>query len=78
MAKPVYHAITKHSPKKPVIVFVPSRKQTRLTAIDILTTCAADIQRQRWVAPGLWAWGVGCLEGGPCGSGLGGHWNTLS
>lgn len=50
MAKPVYHAITKHSPKKPVIVFVPSRKQTRLTAIDILTTCAADIQRQRWVA----------------------------
>lgn len=52
MAKPVYHAITKHSPKKPVIVFVPSRKQTRLTAIDILTTCAADIQRQRW---GDWA-----------------------
>uniref|UniRef100_A0A674I4Y8 Activating signal cointegrator 1 complex subunit 3 n=1 Tax=Terrapene triunguis TaxID=2587831 RepID=A0A674I4Y8_9SAUR len=39
MAKPVYHAIMKHSPKKPVIVFVPSRKQTRLTAIDILTTC---------------------------------------
>lgn len=52
MAKPVYHAITKHSPKKPVIVFVPSRKQTRLTAIDILTTCAADIQRQRWA----WGW----------------------
>ncbi|OWK10391.1 hypothetical protein Celaphus_00005853, partial [Cervus elaphus hippelaphus] len=46
---PVYHAITKHSPKKPVIVFVPSRKQTRLTAIDILTTCAADIQRQRFL-----------------------------
>eukprot|EP00061_Rhincodon_typus_P019091 g48546.t1 len=37
MSKPVYHAIMKHSPKKPVIVFVPSRKQTRLTAIDILT-----------------------------------------
>lgn len=45
----MYHAITKHSPKKPVIVFVPSRKQTRLTAIDILTTCAADIQRQRFL-----------------------------
>ncbi|KFV65632.1 U5 small nuclear ribonucleoprotein 200 kDa helicase, partial [Dryobates pubescens] len=41
MAKPVYHAIMKHSPKKPVIVFVPSRKQTRLTAINILTTCAS-------------------------------------
>uniref|UniRef100_A0A8C3UDX9 Activating signal cointegrator 1 complex subunit 3 n=1 Tax=Catharus ustulatus TaxID=91951 RepID=A0A8C3UDX9_CATUS len=39
MAKPVYHAIMKHSPKKPVLVFVPSRKQTRLTAINILTTC---------------------------------------
>ncbi|KAJ6651749.1 hypothetical protein lerEdw1_020653, partial [Lerista edwardsae] len=49
MAKPVYHAITKHSPKKPVIVFVPSRKQTRLTAIDILTTCASDVQRQRFL-----------------------------
>lgn len=48
MAKPVYHAIMKHSPKKPVIVFVPSRKQTRLTAIDILTTCASDVQRQRY------------------------------
>lgn len=47
MAKPVYHAIMKHSPKKPVIVFVPSRKQTRLTAINILTTCASDVQRQR-------------------------------
>lgn len=66
MAKPVYHAITKHSPKKPVIVFVPSRKQTRLTAIDILTTCAADIQRQRYrgarlcllclVWSGFWGW----------------------
>ncbi|KAL0582942.1 U5 small nuclear ribonucleoprotein 200 kDa helicase [Plecturocebus cupreus] len=32
-----------------VIVFVPSHKQTRLTAIDILTTCAADIQRQRFL-----------------------------
>ncbi|KAM9313363.1 U5 small nuclear ribonucleoprotein 200 kDa helicase [Gastrophryne carolinensis] len=49
MAKPVYHAIVKHSPKKPIIVFVPSRKQTRLTAIDILTTCASDVQRQRFL-----------------------------
>ncbi|NXW83206.1 U520 helicase, partial [Alopecoenas beccarii] len=49
MAKPVYHAIMKHSPKKPVIVFVPSRKQTRLTAINILTTCASDVQRQRFL-----------------------------
>ncbi|XP_062366763.1 U5 small nuclear ribonucleoprotein 200 kDa helicase isoform X1 [Cinclus cinclus] len=49
MAKPVYHAIMKHSPKKPVLVFVPSRKQTRLTAINILTTCASDVQRHRFL-----------------------------
>ena len=49
MAKPTYHAITRHSPKKPVIVFVPSRKQTRLTAIEILTFCAADMQRSRFL-----------------------------
>ena len=49
MAKPTYHAILKHSLKKPVIVFVPSRKQTRLTAIDILTFCAADMQPNRFL-----------------------------
>lgn len=46
MAKPTYQAILRHAPKKPVIVFVPSRKQTRLTAIDILTFSAAEIQTE--------------------------------
>lgn len=50
MAKPVYHAIMKHSPAKPALVFVPSRRQTRLTAIDILTFCAADVVPQRSAA----------------------------
>ncbi len=49
MAKPVYHAIVKHSAKRPAVVFVPSRKQTRLTAIDILTYCAADQQPTRFL-----------------------------
>ncbi|KAI8793415.1 U5 small nuclear ribonucleoprotein 200 kDa helicase [Biomphalaria glabrata] len=44
MAKPSYQAIIRHSPKKPVIIFVPSRKQTKLTAIDILTCAAAEMQ----------------------------------
>lgn len=44
MAKPTYQAILRHSPRKPVIIFVPSRKQTRLTAIDILTFSAAEMQ----------------------------------
>lgn len=44
MGKPSYQAIVRHSPRKPVIVFVPSRKQTRITAIDILTYAAAELQ----------------------------------
>ena len=49
MTKPVYSAICKYSPKKPVIVYVPSRKQTRLTAVDLLTFCAADLQPQQFL-----------------------------
>jgi pre-mRNA-splicing helicase BRR2 len=48
MSKPVYNAIVKHSPHKPVIVFVTSRKLARLTAIDILTYCAAEGQPSRF------------------------------
>ena len=36
MAKPTYTAITKLSANKPAIVFVPSRKQAQLTAIDLI------------------------------------------
>ncbi|XP_065353810.1 U5 small nuclear ribonucleoprotein 200 kDa helicase [Cloeon dipterum] len=42
MAKPVYNSIMRHSRNKPVIVFVPTRKQARLTAIDILTYSASE------------------------------------
>lgn len=48
MSKPVYNAILKYSPHKPVIVFVYSRKQARLTAIDILTYSACDLQPNRF------------------------------
>lgn len=37
MAKPAFTSIIKLSPQKPVIVFVPSRKQAQLTAIDLIT-----------------------------------------
>ena len=49
MAKPVYNAINKHSPKRASIVFVPSRKQSKLTAVDILTYAAADGTPQRFL-----------------------------
>ena len=42
MSKPVFNAIMGHSPNKPAIVFVPSRKQSQLTAIDIMTYIAAS------------------------------------
>ena len=37
-----------HSPTKPVIVFVPSRKQCRLTVDDLLAHCAADEKPDRF------------------------------
>lgn len=48
MSKPVYNCITRYSPHKPVIVFVPTRKHARLTAIDILTYAAAEGQPNRF------------------------------
>ncbi|KAL0083538.1 Sec63 Brl domain-containing protein [Phycomyces blakesleeanus] len=49
MAKPTYLAITTHSAEKPVIVFVPSRKQCRLTAVDIITYCIGDDTPDRFL-----------------------------
>ena len=42
MSRPTYNAITTHSKRKPVIIFVPSRRQTRVTAIDLLTFAASE------------------------------------
>lgn len=47
MTKPTYQSIVKHSPKKPVIVFVPSRRQTKLAALDLLTFSGAENDAQR-------------------------------
>ncbi|GLV40316.1 Brr2 U5 snRNP complex subunit [Carabus blaptoides fortunei] len=47
MSKPVYNSIIRYSPHKPVIVFVPTRKQARLT-IDLLTYAAAEGQANRF------------------------------
>lgn len=48
MSKPVYNAIAKFSPHKPVIVFVTSRKLARATALDIVTYCVAEGQASRF------------------------------
>lgn len=49
MAKPTYLAITQMSADKPAMVFVPSRKQTRNTARDLLAACAADDDEDRFL-----------------------------
>lgn len=42
MNKPCYAAIKEHSYGKPVIIFVASRRQTRLTALDLISYAAGD------------------------------------
>ena len=49
MAKPTYTAIIRMSPDKPVTIFVPSRKQTRATALDLLSACIADDDEDRFL-----------------------------
>jgi pre-mRNA-splicing helicase BRR2 len=49
MSKPAYLAILEYSPAKPVIIFVSSRRQCRLTVDDILTHCAADEKPNRFL-----------------------------
>ncbi|KAI8610960.1 Sec63 Brl domain-containing protein, partial [Chytriomyces sp. MP71] len=49
MTKPTYLAITQMAVDKPAIVFVPSRRQCRLTAVDLLVHCAADDQERRFL-----------------------------
>ncbi|KAK3949762.1 Sec63 Brl domain-containing protein [Pseudoneurospora amorphoporcata] len=49
MAKPTYLAVTQLSPDQPALIFVPSRKQTRATARDILTACLADDDETRFL-----------------------------
>ncbi|KAJ0395648.1 hypothetical protein ATCC90586_003056 [Pythium insidiosum] len=42
MNKPTYMAIRTHSPDKPVLVFVSSKAQTKLTALDLISCCVAQ------------------------------------
>ncbi|PFH47664.1 hypothetical protein AMATHDRAFT_77103 [Amanita thiersii Skay4041] len=49
MSKPAYLGIVEYSPNKPTIIFVPSRRQCRLTVDDILTHCSADDKPDRFL-----------------------------
>ncbi|POS78392.1 activating signal cointegrator 1 complex subunit 3 [Diaporthe helianthi] len=49
MNRPTFLAIKNHSPDKPVIVFVPSRRQTRLTAKDLINLCGMEDNPRRFL-----------------------------
>nr|POE48617.1 putative helicase mug81 [Quercus suber] len=49
MNRPTFLAIKAHSPDKPVIVFVASRRQTRLTARDLINLCGMEDNPRRFV-----------------------------
>ncbi|KAF9226154.1 Sec63-domain-containing protein [Gyrodon lividus] len=49
MSKPAYLAIVEHAPTKPVIAFVSSRRQCRLTVDDLLIHCNADDNPDRFL-----------------------------
>jgi antiviral helicase SLH1 len=49
MNRPTFLAIKTHSPDKPVIVFVASRRQTRLTAKDLINFCGMEENPRRFL-----------------------------
>jgi antiviral helicase SLH1 len=49
MNRPAFLAIKTHSPEKPVIIFVASRRQTRLTAKDLINFCGMEDNPRRFV-----------------------------
>jgi pre-mRNA-splicing helicase BRR2 len=49
MSKPAYLAMVEYASTKPTIIFVPSRKQCRLTVDDLLVHCAADARPDRFL-----------------------------
>ncbi|CDH15138.1 probable Antiviral helicase SLH1 [Zygosaccharomyces bailii ISA1307] len=49
MNKPAFMAIKQHSPDKPALIFVASRRQTRLTALDLIHLCGLEDNPRRFL-----------------------------
>ncbi|KAK4325026.1 hypothetical protein Pmani_004371 [Petrolisthes manimaculis] len=49
MNKPTFQAVKQHSPEKPVLVFVSSRRQTRLTAMDLMSFVVTEANPKQWL-----------------------------
>lgn len=49
MNRPTYQAIRQHAPSSPSLVFVSSRRQTRLTALNLIAYLAAEDKPKQWL-----------------------------
>ena len=49
MNKPAYQAIKTYSPVKPALIFVSSRRQTRLTALDLISLASTEENPKQWL-----------------------------
>ncbi|RCI04598.1 activating signal cointegrator 1 complex subunit [Rhizopus stolonifer] len=49
MNKPTYTAIKTHSPVQPVIVFTSSRRQIKLTVLDLIAYCGMEDNPRQWL-----------------------------
>lgn len=49
MNRPTFQAIRQHAPDSPSLVFVSSRRQTRLTAIDLIAYLGAEDRPKQWL-----------------------------
>ena len=48
MNKPIFTAIKQHSPEKPVVIFVASRRQTRITAVELIHMLGNESNAKRF------------------------------
>ena len=49
MNKPTFQGIKQHSPTKPSLVFVSSRRQTRDTALELIAFLASEENPKQWL-----------------------------
>lgn len=49
MNRPAYQAIQQHSPTKPSLIFVASRRQTRATAFDLISSVSEQDDPRMWL-----------------------------
>ena len=52
MNKPTFQGIKQHSPTKPSLVFVSSRRQTRDTALELIAFLASEENPKQWLHMG--------------------------